>query len=162
MKLPRQITRGFTLVEMVVCVAIVAVLAAAAHPMVELASRRAKETELRQALRSLRTAIDAYKQASDEGRIGKAADASGYPPTLAALVDGVPRAGAATDDTRRVYFLRRLPRDPFADAALPAAQTWALRAYDSPPDAPRAGRDVFDVASRSQRRALDGTRIDQW
>jgi general secretion pathway protein G len=61
-----------------------------------------------------------------------------------------------------VYFLRRLPRDPFADASLPAAQTWALRAYDSPPDAPRAGRDVFDVASRSQRRALDGTRIDQW
>jgi len=162
MKPPRQITRGFTLVEMVVCVAIVAVLAAAAHPMVELASRRAKETELRQALRSLRTAIDAYKQASDEGRIAKAADASGYPPTLAALVDGVPRAGAATDDARRVYFLRRLPRDPFADASLPAAQTWALRAYDSPPDAPRAGRDVFDVASRSQRRALDGTRIDQW
>jgi general secretion pathway protein G len=162
MKPPRQIMRGFTLVEMVVCVAIVAVLAAAAHPMVEMASRRAKETELRHALRSLRSAIDAYKQASDEGRIAKAADASGYPPTLAALVDGVPRASAAPDDTRRLYFLRRLPRDPFADASLPAAQTWALRAYDSPPDAPRAGRDVFDVASRSQRRALDGTRIDQW
>jgi general secretion pathway protein G len=162
MKTLRATARGFTLVEMVVCVAIVAVLAAAAHPMVELASRRAKETELRQALRSLRSAIDAYKQASDEGRVAKAADASGYPPTLAALVDGVPRASATTDDSRRLYFLRRLPRDPFADASLPAAQTWAVRAYDSPPDAPRAGRDVFDVASRSQRRALDGTRIDQW
>jgi general secretion pathway protein G len=144
-----------------VCVAIVAVLAAAARPMVELAARRAKESELRQALRTLRSAIDAYKQAADDGRIAKPADASGYPPTLAVLVEGVPQAGTS-DDARRLYFLRRLPRDPFASPSMPAAQTWALRSHDSPPEAPRAGRDVFDVASRSPREALDGTRYDQW
>jgi general secretion pathway protein G len=153
--------RGFTLIEMVVCVAIVAVLAAAAHPIVELASRRAKESELRHALRTLRGAIDAYKQASDEGRIVKPADASGYPVTLAALVDGVPDA-RTPDGAKRLYFLRRLPRDPFADAALPAADTWALRSHDSAPDAPRPGRDVFDIASRSPRTALDGTKVAQW
>jgi general secretion pathway protein G len=169
----RRRSRGFTLIEMVVCVAIVAVLAAAARPMVELAARRAKESELRHALRTLRGAIDAYKQASDEGRIARAADASGYPANLAVLVEGVPQASASAasavtaaagsaESAKRLYFLRRLPRDPFAPASLSAAQTWALRSYESPPDAPRAGRDVFDVASRSPRVALDGTRLDQW
>ena len=151
--------RGFTLVEMVVVVAIVGILAAAAHPVLELSQRRARELELRQALRTLRGAIDAYKRAADERRIQVAADASGYPPRLEVLVDGVPDLRAKD---KRLFFLRRLPRDPFADASLPAAQTWALRSYDSPPDAPAPGRDVFDVASRSDRVGLDGTRLHDW
>lgn len=151
--------RGFTLVEMVVVVAIAGILAAAAHPVLALTQRRAKETELRQALRTLRGAIDAYKRAAEVGRIAVAADASGYPPTLEALVQGVPDVRAA--ETRH-YFLRRLPRDPFADASLPAARSWALRSYDSPPDAPSPGRDVFDVQSQSDHVALDGTPVRQW
>lgn len=151
--------RGFTLVEMVVVVAIVGILAAAAHPVLALTQRRAKEIELRQALRSLREAIDAYKRAAEAGRITMPANSSGYPPTLEALVQGVP--DAQTPATRH-YFLRRLPRDPFADASLPAASSWAVRSYDSPPDSPRPGRDVFDVQSQSEHVALDGTPVRQW
>lgn len=153
--------RGFTLVEMIAVVAIVGLLAAAGRPLVELAARRARESELRHDLRMLREAIDAYKRASDEGRVARAADASGYPPSLDALVEGVPDA-RSPDGTRRIYFLRRMPRDPFGDPALPAAQTWALRSHDSPPDAPRPGRDVFDVSSRSERRAVDGSAYSEW
>ena len=153
-------TRGFTLIEMLVVLAIVGLLAAAARPMLELSQQRSQEFELRSALRHLRTAIDAYKRASDEGRVGKPADASGYPPDLQALVDGVPDIRTPTGE--RIYFLRSLPRDPFADPTLPAAQTWALRAYDSPPNSPREGRDVFDIHSRSERAALDGSNVKDW
>ena len=153
-------SRGFTLIEMVAVVAIVGVLAVAAHPVLELTTRRSQEMQLRSALRSLRAAIDAHKAAADEGVIAKAPDASGYPPSLQVLVDGVPEA--KNGSARRLYFLRRIPRDPFADPAIPAAQTWALRSHDSPPQAPAPGRDVFDVMSRSTGSALDGTRYDSW
>jgi len=152
--------RGFTLIEMLVVLAIVGLLAAAARPMLELSQQRSQEFELRSALRHLRGAIDAYKRASDEGRVGKPADASGYPPDLQALVDGVPDIRTPTGE--RIYFLRSLPRDPFADPTLPAAQTWALRSYDSPPNSPREGRDVFDIHSRSERAALDGSNVKDW
>lgn len=152
--------RGFTLVEMLVVLAMLGVLASAARPLLELSVQRTREHELRQALRTLREAIDAYKRAGEAGHIAQAADASGYPPTLQVLVDGV--ADARSAQGARHYFLRRLPRDPFAPAELPAAETWALRAYDSPPDAPRAGKDVFDVSSRSERTALDGSRLRDW
>jgi general secretion pathway protein G len=152
--------RGFTLIEMLVVLAMLGVLAAAARPLLELSVQRAREQELRVALRSLRGAIDAYKQAVDAGYIVRSVDDSGYPPTLQALVDGV--RDAKSVDGRKLYFLRRLPRDPFADPALAPQQTWGLRAADSPPDDPSAGRDVFDVFSRSERRALDGTRLGDW
>ena len=152
--------RGFTLIEMLVVLALMAILASAARPLLELSVQRSREHELRQALRTVRSALDAYKKAVELGTVAKRADDSGYPPTLAALVVGVPDAKAA--DGKKVYFLRRLPRDPFADAALAPADTWGLRAADSPPDEPRPGRDVFDIYSRSERRALDGTKYREW
>jgi general secretion pathway protein G len=152
--------RGFTLIEMLVTVAIVAVLAMAALPLSELAVKRTKEQELRRALRDIREAIDAYKQAADDGRITRAADASGYPRRLEDLVEGV-------DDRRslnkqRIYFLRRLPRDPFAEATLPAAETWGKRSYASPPDEPAEGDDVFDVYTRAGGTGLDGRPYREW
>lgn len=153
-------SRGFTLVEMLVVLAMMGVLAAAARPLLEIATQRAREQELRAGLRTLRGAIDAYKRAAEAGNIAQAPDDSGYPPSLPALINGVRDAKSA--DGRKLYFLRRLPRDPFADNTLPPEQTWGLRSADSPPDEPRAGRDVFDVYSRSERRAIDGTRLGDW
>lgn len=151
---------GFTLIEMIVVVMIVAILASAAMPLAALHKRRAQEAELRQALRTLRMAIDEHKRAWDAGRIEKKADASGYPSSLDVLVQGVPDIG--NPKGQRIYFLRRLPRDPFAEAGVAASQTWALRSYASPPDAPAAGADVFDVASRTPGVGLDGVPYRQW
>ena len=152
--------RGFTLIEMLVVLTLMAILAGAARPLLELSVQRSREHELRQALRSVRTALDAYKKAVELGAVAKRAEDSGYPPTLNVLVAGV--ADAKSPEGKKIYFLRRLPRDPFADASLPAAETWGLRAGDSPPDEPQPGRDVFDIYSRSERRALDGTKYRDW
>lgn len=160
---------GFTLVEMVVVVAIVGILAAAAQPLLALTARRQQELTLRQNLRTLRGAIDAHKAAASEGRISVPAGASGYPPSLDVLVEGVSTSAsgaasgaASSTSVGKRYFLRRMPRNPLADAALPAAQTWALRSYESPPDAPRPGRDVFDVYVDSDQRGLDGSAVREW
>ena len=153
-------TRGFTLIEMIVVVLIVGILASAAVPLYTLEQRRGQERELRVSLRTLREAIDDYKHAWDDGRIERHQDDSGYPPDLEALVEGVKDAKSA--DGKRIYFLRRLPRDPFADPNLPAAQTWGLRSYESPPDAPSPGRDVFDVYSLAAQSGLDGVPYRQW
>ncbi|MCV2353691.1 type II secretion system GspH family protein [Paucibacter sp. B2R-40] len=153
-------TRGFTLIEMLVVLAILAMLAGSARPLLEMSVQRSREHELRAGLRTLRGALDAYKKAVEAGQIKASPEDSGYPPNLQALVAGVP--DARSTDGRKLYLLRRLPRDPFADASLEPAATWGQRAADSPPDEPRAGRDVFDVFSRSERRALDGSRYKDW
>lgn len=152
---------GFTLIELLITVAIVALLASVALPLSELAVQRSREQDLRRSLREIRDALDAYKRAGDEGRIARAADQSGYPPNLAALVDGVPDAKSPSG--ARIYFLRRIPRDPMSvDTSAPAERTWGTRSYESPPDAPRPGRDVFDVYSLSDRSGLNGLPYRDW
>ncbi|HEY7643267.1 MAG TPA: type II secretion system protein [Steroidobacteraceae bacterium] len=153
--------RGFTLIELVITVAIVGLLATAAMPLAELTVKRGKEQELRAALREIRTALDAYKRAADQGHIEKEADASGYPPALDVLVTGVEDSGSA--EKKMLYFLRRLPRDPFfPDRTTDAAETWGLRSYASAPDSPQAGDDVYDVYSMTSGRALDGSAYRDW
>jgi general secretion pathway protein G len=146
--------KGFTLIELLITVAILGLLASVALPLAEMTVQRGKEADLRRSLREVREAIDAYKRAVDDGAIEKAPDKTGYPPTLATLVEGTvdkrdPKGG-------RIYFLRRVPADPVG------GQEWGLRSYASPADAPQSGQDVFDVYSRSEQVGLNGVAYREW
>jgi general secretion pathway protein G len=153
--------QGFTLIELVITVAIVALLASVALPVSELAVQRTKEQELRRTLRQIRDAIDMYKQASDEGRIRKSIGDSGYPKKLEDLTEGVDDQKSPKKE--KIYFLRRVPRDPFnADPTLSAAATWGKRSYASPPDDPKEGDDVFDVFSLAQGKGINGQPYRDW
>ncbi|MGH8135670.1 MAG: type II secretion system protein [Steroidobacteraceae bacterium] len=152
---------GFTLIELVITVAILGLLATMAMPLVELGAKRAKEQELRIGLRELRDAIDAYKAAVEDGQVILDMNETGYPPSLQTLVEGV--EDASSPDLRQIYFLRRVPRDPFfPDPTVPAEQSWGLRSYDSPPEAPRPGDDIFDVYSFSSGVGLNGIPYRDW
>lgn len=141
-----------TLLEIVVVLTIMSILAAVTVPAVRISAKRAKEIELRAELREIRGAIDAWKTAADKGEISVAATGSGYPPSLQALVDGVPQVGRT--GPRR--FLRRIPRDPFGP-------DWGLRSYeDRTGSSVWGGQDVYDVYSRAPGKALDGTDYATW
>lgn len=153
--------RGFTLVELLVTLALVGLLASVAIPMTEVTTKREREQELRETLRTLRRAIDAYKQAVDEGRIVRKANESGYPATLQILADGV--ADQRDPQGALLRFLRQVPRDPMnRDMTLNAAKTWGKRSYASTHEAPVEGRDVYDVYSLEQGAGLNGTPYRQW
>lgn len=158
---PRNASGGFTLIELVITVAIIAILASVAMPLNELVVQRSKEQDLRRALRDIREAIDSYKQAYDEGHIAKRVGESGYPKRLQDLIAGVEDQKSPKKD--RIYFLRRLPRDPFAaDPTLSAGATWGKRSYASPPDDPKEGEDVFDVYSLAAGVGLNGRPYREW
>lgn len=153
--------RGFTLVEMVMTVAIVGVLASAALPLASLVSQRSKEQELRQSLLQIREAIDAHRRDFDAGRIAKGTTDSGYPKSLKDLTEGV--VDQTSQKKKRIIYLRRLPRDPLhPDPSVPAAETWGLRSYESPAEEPSPGNDVFDVYSRNKGVGLNGIPYSKW
>ena len=152
---------GFTLIELAITIAIVGLLATIAVPTMELVMQRHKEQELRLALREIRKAIDAYKQAYEEGHMLKTVGDSGYPATLKVLVEGVP--DALNPDLRKIYFLRRIPPDPMSsDPYLDPERTWGLRSYESDSDNPTEGKDVFDVYSLATGTGINRMPYRQW
>ena len=152
-------SRGFTLIELSIALAVLAVLVTMAVPSLKLRAQREKEVELRAALRDVRGALDAYKRAAQDGRIKLPADASGYPASLDKLVEGVADAGRS--DAGRIFFLRRVPRDPMLGEGT-SSGTWGLRSYASSSDSPSPGADVFDVYSLSVGVGLNGVPYREW
>ncbi len=147
--------------EIVIALAVLAVLLTMAAPVLKLSAQRQKESELRAALRDIRSALDAYKLAVAERRVKVTADASGYPEHLEDLVAGVPNL--ADPAGGRIYFLRRMPRDPFDErTGISPASTWATRSYASPLERPAEGADVFDVRSRASGMGLNGVPYREW
>ena len=157
----KTLNSGFTLIEMIVTVALVAIIASVATPFVKMHEQREKERELKHALREIRTAIDVYKQADDEGRIARSLDSTGYPRSLDELAAG------ATDKRdpkgRKIFFLRRVPRDPMNPTLSGSAEdSWGKRSYSSEADDPREDGDVYDVFSLSERKGTNGVPYRKW
>jgi general secretion pathway protein G len=151
-------SRGVTYLELIATATIMLILASAILPMGRVAVQRQREIELRRELRTLRRAIDLYKQAVDQGQIGGTdvkLGSEGYPPDLETLVKGVNRVGTAD---RKLKFLRRIPVDPMMGAA-----EWGLRCYQDDPDSTSwCGDNVWDVYSKSTAKGLDGTTYNSW
>jgi general secretion pathway protein G len=181
-------SRGFTLVEITITVALMALIAAVVMPITKTVVKREREIELRQNLRIIREALDAYKKLADEKRIEVEEDSEGYPPDLETLVEGVEVKAAAggaggttaaagmppgfggsggltgkkgpaeSSEPKIVKFLRRIPRDPMTDSI-----DWGLRSYQDDSDSEVwGGENVYDVYTRSNATALDGTKYKDW
>jgi general secretion pathway protein G len=150
---------GYSFIELLVVASIILVLASAVMPLARIGMQRQREIELHRALREIRTAIDKYKDAVDNGQIGGTDNQlgnEGYPATLDTLVEGVTTVGNAAG--RKLKFLRRIPVDPMTKST-----EWGMRAYQDDPDARSwGGKNVYDVYSKSEGVALDGTKYRDW
>jgi len=154
--------KGLTLIELLITISIIAILAASIVPVSRLSVKRGNELELKRNLRVIRVALDNYKKAWDEGKIEKTVGESGYPATLAVLVDGIDDASSVASG-RKLKFLRRIPRDPMnRDEFVDISEVWGLRSYESDAASPAEGADVFDIYSKSEEVAINGTQYNKW
>ena len=149
----RRGSAGYTLAELVMVVALIAVLSAMVLPVAKFTVKRRKETELRLALRQVRTGIDEYKRLSDQGMIPVKIGGEGYPESLDELVEGVAIVG---QETKR-RFLRRIPLDPMTH------DEWVLRSYQDDMDSTMwGGENVYDIRTSSEGIAINGTEYAEW
>lgn len=164
MDIMRGNSRGLTLIELVVTVAILGILASLAMPLSQMTATRIKEAQLRRNLRTIRTALDDFKKSYDkavtDNKIISSLNKTGYPETLQQLVDGYDFGGLYSFKKK---FLRRIPADPFNPPEKGEEPKWGLRAYtDEPGSSTWGGDDVFDVYSLSDNTAIDGTKYKEW
>ncbi|MCA1323586.1 type II secretion system protein [Herbaspirillum sp. alder98] len=153
--------KGFTLIELMITLAIVGLLSSMVVPLSQVVMQRVRERELKDALWSIRHGIDAYKRASDEGRVAKSLGDSGYPRDLEVLVEGA--VDQRDPQGRKIYFLRRIPRDPmYLSNDGPDAATWKKRSYASEATDPQEGDDVYDIYSGSEKAGLNGIAYRLW
>jgi general secretion pathway protein G len=146
--------KGYTLAELVMVAALIALLSTIVLPVAKFTVKRRKEADLRLALRQMRTAIDEHKRLSDNGMIPVKLGGEGYPESLEVLVEGIDLVG----QERKQRFLRRIPIDPMTGEA-----EWGLRSYQDEPDSTNfGGQNVYDVYSLSDGTALDGTEYKDW
>lgn len=151
--------KGFTLIELLVALTLLALLVSSAAPLLQMSAKRNKEQELKKSLWQMRDAIDAYKQAVDDGQIKKSLDENGYPPSLQILVDGV--ENSLDPKKRKLRFMRNIPRDPFAnDENLSAEDTWLKQSYEGEEGA--LTTDVYDVHSRSNQIGINQQPYREW
>ena len=161
MKLTINKVNGFTLIELLVALVLLSLIISAAAPVLQLTAKRNKEQELKKSLWQIRDAIDAYKQAVDDGVIKKNIDDTGYPQNLQILVEGV--ENIQDPNKKKIYFLRAIPRDPFAtDDSVPAEATWNKRSYASSFEKPSEGDDVYDVHSMSNEAGINNQPYSDW
>jgi general secretion pathway protein G len=152
---------GFTLIELLITLVIMSILATIVLPIAQITIERQREERLQASLREIRSAIDQYKRAYDEGRILHEQGQTGYPPTLEMLVNGVD--DAHDPKKSKIYFLRRIPRDPFAtDGSVDSSASWSKRAYLSPPGNFEPGADVYDVSSKYPGMSLSNVPLASW
>jgi general secretion pathway protein G len=151
--------RGFTFVELLVVTTLLLILASAVLPLARVTMQRQREADLRRSLREMRTAIDKFTDAVEQGQIPTTElepGNEGYPPDLDTLVEGVSVVGDASG--RKLKFLRRVPIDPMTNST-----EWGMRSYQDKPDSTSwGGQNVFDVYTKSQGKALDGTKYRDW
>jgi len=144
-----------TMIEILIVMAIISILAAAVFPVSRMTVKRSREIDLKRNLRMMRTAIDRYKEMYDAGKLEQKIGASGYPPDLDILVEGVP---LVSEPGKKIKLLRRIPVDPMTGEG-----NWEFRSHDDAPDSRSwGGKDVFDVHSKSEEAALDGTKYSDW
>jgi general secretion pathway protein G len=154
--MPKRNEGGLSLIELIVAFTILLILTSMAVPLARSRVRSEKERDLRWALREIRTAIDKYKDMSDQGLLGtQKIGQEGYPESLESLADGVKLSGQVD---KKMRFLRRVPKDPMTNS-----KDWGKRSMqDDPKSLGWGGQNVFDVYTKSNDKAADGTPYSDW